>query len=479
MSLLRLLSWLLLGASWLVWALVTGYVVLWPRGNPTGVRQLEWRAVAGQPLASAPSGCGRDARFPLLVDEDRVWVPCVAEPDLPGGALALLQPSWGEARLLAPLPERLALQRVEGLLPGPGGLVGIVYRASTHAPVSGGVFEVLVAAVVDEDGWREPPQRLPGGAGSRLLGMGWVGDRLEVALAPARGEDARAEAADAVRVRLGDPELPLTVTREEMCLHREHCIVRAAWLAEPWRGWRFLVEDGDVLREVGESGGGEVEGHPVQWLSGLDLRVSGRLRPSYAPATHRLEPDGSILPSEPLPTELRPLPASAVAEEQRLAPVSRSRPEQGPGVFHDWQGERWHTRAGEDGTLRVGRASGASLAVARLEERCAWLASGYLVPSYRGLTLLTPDGCYVGLTHSGRRADPLGLLEHLHYSREPHAVHALGWLLLGLPALLAPVSLPRWPRTLARRRLASILCAACYLGSALPLLRWLLPLLSW
>jgi hypothetical protein len=478
-SLLRFLSWLLLGAAWAVWALVVVGVAVWPRDNPTGVRLLEWRGVSGQPLASAPDGCGRDTRFPLLMDEERIWVPCVAEPDLPGGALALLQPAAGKARLLAPLPERLALQRVEGLLPGPEGLVGIVYRASTSAPAVGGVFEVLVAAVVDEDGWREPPQRLPGGAGSRLLGMGWRGEQLEVALAPARGEDTRAEAADAVRVRLGDMELPLTVTREEMCLHREHCIVRAAWLAEPWRGWRFLVEDGEALREVGESGGGEVEGHPVQWLSGLDLRVAGRLRPAYAPATHRLEPDGSILPAEPLPMELRPLPASAVAEERQLSPVSRSRWEQSPGVFHDWQGERWHTVASAEGLLRVSRDSGGSAAVARLEARCAGLPEGYLLPARRGLTLLTPDGCYVGLTRSGRRADPLGLLEHLHYTREPRAGHALLWLLLGLPVLLVPVGVLGWPRTVARRRLAGMLCAACYLGSAVPLLRWLLPLLSW
>jgi hypothetical protein len=427
---------------------------------------------------AAPQGCGRDARFPLLVHDSRVWIPCTATPDLPGGGFALLQPARGEARLLAPLPDRLSLDRVEGLLPGPGGLVGIVYRASTRTPTPGGVVEVLVAGVAGTKGWQEPPQRLPGGAGSRLLGMGWSGSRLEVALAPARGEDTRAEAADAVLVQVGDTELPRTVTREEMCLHRTECVVHAAFRMGWGQGWRFLVEDGGALRQVEESGVGEAEGQPLQLLSGLDLRVAGRLRPPRTPATHRLEPDGSILPAEPLPVGLRLLPAPVVADGTRLVPLPRFLPEQGSGVLHEWRGQRWHTVADTEGTLRVGGGTGAPAAVARLEGRCPTLPLGYLVPSRQGLTLLTPDGCHVGLTPSGQREDPLGLLEHLERSGSPSAVPALLWVLLGLPLLLVPAGLPGWPRTAQRRPLVRALLASSYLGSSLPLMLWLRPLLS-
>jgi hypothetical protein len=475
--LLRFLSWLLVVAACAVWGTATVFLALWPQ-HPTAARQWRWWDASGQPLASAPRGCGRDARFPLLAQDDRLWVPCVSTPESPGGGLALLRPARGDARLLSPLPERLSLDRVEGLLPGPRGLVGIVYRASTRTPLPGGVLEVLVAAVAGGDGWREPPQRLPGGAGSRLLGMSWSGHQLEVALAPARGEDTRAEAADAVLVRVGDMELPPVVTREELCLHVEDCMVHAAWREAPAREWRFLVEDGGSLRDVAESGIGEVEGQPLQYLVGLDLRVAGRLRPPRAPATHRLEADGFILPVEPPPAGLRPLPPPAVAEGFRLTPLSRLLPEQGVGVFHEWQGQRWYTVAGADGTLRVEGGSGAVSTVARLDDPCIHLPSGFLVPSRRGFTLLTPEGCHVGLTDSGRRADPLGLLEHLERTQAPHAALALGWLLLGLPALLLPAVLPRRSRTSERRWLVRALLASCYLTSAPPLVAWLLPLLS-
>jgi hypothetical protein len=342
----------------------------------------------------------------------------------------------------------------------------------------GGVVDVLVATVMDADGWHVPPERLPGGAGTRLLGLAWSGNRLEVALAPARGEDTRAEAADAVLVRVGDKEFPRTVTREEMCLDRVDCIVRVAWNAGLARGWRFLIEDGGALREVLESGAGEVAGQSPQLLAGLDLRVAGRLRPPNLPATHRLEPDGSILPSEPSPSGLRPLPAPAVADGTRLDTLHRFLPERGPGVVHEWQGQRWHTAAGADGTLRMGEDPEALATVARLDGPCIHLPSGFLVPLRRGLTLLTPEGCHVGLTASGQRADPLNLLEHLQRSRVPYAVPALLWLLLGLPALLIPVGLLPCPLASTRRLPASALLASCYLLSALPLLWWLLPLLS-
>jgi hypothetical protein len=473
----RILSWLLLGAACLVWAAALGFVALWPQ-NPTGARQLSWRDAAGHPLASAPSSCGHDARFPLLAQGNQVWVPCPAASDLPTGTFAVLHPRRGEARLLSPLPERLSLERVEGLLPGPGGLVGLVYRASSPTSVPGGVLEVLVAAVADADGWLVPPERLPGGTGSRLLGLSWADNRLEVALAPARGEDARAEAADAVLIRVGDTELPRTVTREEMCLDRVDCVVRVAWNASLAQGWRFLVEDGGSLREVRESGAGEVAGQSLQLLAGLDLRVAGRMRPPALPPTHRLEPDGSILPSEPPPSGLRPLPAPAVAEGTGLETVSRFLPEQGPGAVHEWRGQRWHTAAGADGTLRVGEGTRTPSPIARLDGPCTRLPSGFLVPSSRGLTLLTPEGCHVGLTASGRRADPLNLFEHLARGRVPSSVPALLFVVLGLPALLIPASLSGWPRAREHRQLLSALLAACYLIGAVPLIPWLWPLLS-
>ena len=473
----RILSWLLLTAACLVWAAVLGFVALWPE-HPTAARQWSWRDAAGQPLASAPSSCGHDARFPLLAQRHQVWVPCPAAPDLPTGTFALLEPRRGEARLLAPLPDRLSLERVEGLLPGPGGLVGLVYRASTRPSLPGGVLEVLVAAVANADGWLVPPERLPGGTGSRLLGLAWTDNRLEVALAPARGEDARAEAADAVLVRVGDTELPRTVTREEMCLDRVDCVVRAAWNASLAQGWRFLVEDGGSLREVQETGAGEVAGQSLQLLAGLDLRVAGRMRPPALPPTHRLEPDGSILPSEPPPSGLRPLPAPAVAEDIRLETFSRFLPEQGPGVVHEWRGQRWHTATGADGTLRVGEGTGALSPVARLDGPCTHLPSGFLVPSRQGFTLLTPEGCHVGLTAWGQRADPLNLIEHLERGRVPSSVPALLFVILGLPTLLIPVSLSSRPRAREHRLLVSAGLACCYLGGALPLISWLWPLLS-
>lgn len=473
----RILSWLLLGAACLLWVVALGFVAIWPQ-EPTGARQLSWSDAAGHPLVSAPSSCGRDARIPLLAQENQVWVPCPAAPDLPTGTFALLQPRRGEARLLPPLPERLSLDRVEGLLPGPGGLVGLVYRASTRTSMAGGVFEVLVAAVASAEGWLVPPERLPGGTGSRLLGLAWADNRLEVALAPARGEDARAEAADAVLVRVGDTDLPRTVTREEMCLNRLDCVVRVAWNASLAQGWRFLIEDGGTLREVRESGAGEVAGQSVQLLAGLDLRVAGRMRPPGLPPTHRLEPDGSILPSEPPPSGLRPLPAPGVAEGTRLETFSRFLPEQGAGAIHEGRGQRWHTAAGADGTLRVGEGTGALAPIARLDGPCTRLPTGFLVPSRRGLTLLTPQGCHVGLTASGQRADPLNLFEHLERSRVPYAVPALLFLLLALPALLIPAGLSSRPRAHEHRLLAGALLASCYLLGAVPIISWLWPLLS-
>ncbi len=337
---------------------------------------------------------------------------------------------------------------------------------------------MLVTAVANAEGWQEPPQRLPGGAGSRLLGMSWSGRQLEVALAPARGEDTRAERADAVLVRVGDTEYPRVLTREEMCLDVTVCIVRVAWRAVHARAWSFLVEEGDFLREVQESGVGEAVGQSVQMLSGLDLRVAGRLRPPNAPATHRLEPDGSLLPSEPPPSGLRPLSSPSVADGNRLEPLPRFVPERGSGVVHEWRGQRWHTTGGADGLLRVGDGSGALAAVARLDGPCPGLPSGFLVPSRWGLTLLTPDGCHVGLTGSGQRADPLGLIEQLERTRVPYTVPALLWILLGVPALLIPAGLSRWPRASERRLLVNGLLASCYLLSALPLIPWLLPLLA-
>ncbi|ATB42334.1 hypothetical protein CYFUS_007812 [Cystobacter fuscus] len=476
MVFLRILSWLPLSAAGLLWAAVLGLVALWPQ-HPTGARQLSWRGATGQPLASTPSSCGGVTRFPLLVDQDRVWLPCPAAPDLPTGTFALLLPRRGEARLLEPLPEFLALDRVEGLLPGPGGRVGIVYRASARTLVPGGGKDVLVAAVADAEGWRELPERLPGGAGSRLLGLGWAGYRLEVALAPTRGQDTRARAADAVLVRVGDRDLPRIVTREEMCLDRTDCVVRAAWNAS-FRGWRFLVEDGGTLREVEESGAGEAAGQSLQVLAGLDLRVAGRMRPPNLPATHRLEPDGSILPAQPPPSGLHPLPSSLVVGDTRLETLSRFVPEPGEGLVHEWRGQRWNTVSGADGLLRVGEGTGALAAVARLERPCTHLASGFLVPSRRGLTLLGPEGCHVGLTASGQRADPLNLLEHLEYARRPHALPALLFVVLGLPALLIPASLSRRPRARDHRLFVRALLASCYVLGALPLLSWLWPLLS-
>ncbi|MFY0580131.1 hypothetical protein ACN28S_43050 [Cystobacter fuscus] len=298
-----------------------------------------------------------------------------------------------------------------------------------------------------------------------------------MALAPARGEDTHAKAADAVLVRVGDRDLPRIVTREEMCLDRTDCVVRAAWNAS-FRGWRFLVEDGGTLREVQESGAGAAEGQSLQLLAGLDLRVAGRMRPPNLPATHQLEPDGSILPARPPPSGLRPLPSALVVGDNRLETLSRFVPEPGKGLVHEWRGQRWNTVSGAEGLLRVGEGTGAQAAVARLESPCTHLASGFLVPSRRGLTLLGPEGCHVGLTASGQRADPLNLLEHLEYSRRPHALPALLFVVLGLPALLIPASLSSRPRARDHRLFVRAVLASCYLLGALPLLSWLWPLLS-
>jgi hypothetical protein len=83
----------------------------------------------------------------------------------------------------------------------------------------------------------------------------------------------------------------------------------------------------------------------------------------------------------------------------------------------------------------------------------------------------------VGLTPSGQRADPLHLLEHLERTRVPSAVPALFWVLLG-PMVLIAAALGRWPRAPEHRVLSRALLASGYLGSALPLMGWLLPLLA-
>ena len=466
MSIVLLLGSLITGFAW--------YRVLDRTDWVTGARRVTWKGPAGdtinrnEPGNRYPwNGCESvDVGLDALFYDGGLWAFCAPHRGFPGGAYGRIDPARGEGRIDWPLPASAPGASTVGLVPGPNGQLGIVYLLKE---VNGQV----AAGIAGREGWVREPEVLPGDSDTWFLGAAWVRDALEVVVRPGSGSIEATTFAMPVVVRLdasSRSERRPFADREAFCpAATGHCgPVTMAFRANQEDGWLFPVEASPegrqaALWQISESGTSRESRwatDPFMISEHVDNVAFGVLKqPVFLHDPDRksfvLTPGGELEDPAPTPPGWR----SAVW-----------------GTFTTWHGhlsrnEHWLS---DDGTFAVGREVGDRFLVTRSTEKqpgnrlvisdqtdptqprdevvaraasysCGELTQGVFLPRAEGgYWLATSSGCYLALDASLRRADPLGVREHLRrrgsigmdWNEWWHA-WLLGLVLLGLPICVA------------------------------------------
>ena len=446
------------------------------KDGATGPRQLIWRGPDGGALNEAATKlCRGEDDFAALVVGDVVWTSCPVPPlpaDAAGaafaGGLARLVPAQGEAKSVWPAPPELPLRSILAVRPHPiRPWLGVVYGGTVDSGLG------VAGAIAGPEGWLVPPARLPGRS-SDVLGVAWVGERFEIGLG------STLEAADADRVR--DPvivslaansaaatrDVPLTPLCH--CPNPRFCDPQAA-VRTAEGPWRFIVAcaaggGGWTTWRVAEDGSGAALERGDRVLRhDLDATAAGLLEMPLerdGQAVFRLTPEGHVEPRAPtvLANGVALDRAQIVAAEGTLQRVTRVCTygdtldgrsfghRGGQGALFDRLGPAVDDRPRDDRVLSSWSATGSDVTALHVVARTAGagtlLSRGALVPRAKGGSwLVALDGTYVVLTDDLRRADPLGIVEHLRrggsFEAAPGAptfVVLLAWVLFGLPVTL-------------------------------------------
>lgn len=472
------------------WTITLGFT------GPTGARRVAWYNADGLSLPSGLvydegwTGCSGDIHLRTISSGRRVWTTCGQDTNsVPHGGLAVLDVD-ARRGVVMPLPAELPLSWSEAVQPL-GDRLAFVYRVAGSS--------LLAAGVAAPDGWRTQPVRLPGGAGTAVIGLAWRDDAVEIVVLPADAEHAYGHRADPVIVRLGpgDARSERTIALTSLCPPGcEPAVTSLAYLVDG--RWRFLMSwFGDP------SGAAEVDEHGVQrphplagtfsLASQVDAAAVGLLG-DRMPGGKRLGPDGQLVAAEDLAVLSDPAmyirgdDLTVVDGHLRTQPRGRV-----DGVVTRRFGERTIASErrvvdGDETLVLTDRSDPAAppreTTVARIHSfSCGDLGDPVFMPQPGGGHLLVaPNGCYVEVDAADARVDPLELREHLRRRgsigqdwNEPWYAWMLAWVLFGLPLSLAVGA--SFHRARTRRAALSTAAALIYVVSAAYFLVKLSPLL--
>lgn len=118
-----------------------------------------------------------DNNFSSLDWNGSVWTGCV-HTAFEWGAYARIDVGAGKGRVLWPAPSALPIVGTAAWIPGPDGLLGVVYKTQTAIPSK------LAVGVLGQDGWHAPPTPILKGQQSLYLGGAWVDGALEIIVVP-------------------------------------------------------------------------------------------------------------------------------------------------------------------------------------------------------------------------------------------------------------------------------------------------------
>lgn len=424
-----------------------------PFAGHTGARRVTWYGVDGAALSSGEAasvswrGCRpADMGLSSLVFDGGVWTPC-RHPEVPQGGWARLDPGEGVGRFAWPAPASLKVAGTVGLLPGPDGMLGVVYWANeTNGK--------LAVGIMGRQGWVRAPELMPGELFSEFLGGAWVEGHLEVAISPTTSEQPLSDRVLPSIIELSlEPGRP-QLARQPFTKALPACADTGMPLCGPvaaWHDgaqWQFMLREsalGDTTKSPQVlSAGGELRRSPVEW-QGVRARAlswrsevfltsvgklslpAARVDPKrYSTAT--LTADRRLIQTPAPPREgwrhVMGWP-SFVAEEQTLREAARWHVPGERLTLAHLQGERWWALSSTHGVpgdllfLQDVTDDEPSLpwAVARAPSfSCGDLSVGVMLPRRdgQGHWLVEPgEGCFVRLDAQFRRDDPLSLREHL------------------------------------------------------------------
>lgn len=396
-------------------------------------RKEEWvtmprlaRFVGPQGPVSRVSCQDEDFDFDGLIWDGAIWTSCG------GMGLARIDPARGVVELR--WPTGLDGHRTAAFMPGPGGQLAYAYWSRTGT---------LFAGVAGPTGWTMEPRRVDrqGDEARMVLGIGWRGDAIELVLArDPRGSDRERGVFIA---RLGPPGAVdhRPQKRAEHCPPRVRCRPVGAVLGPA--GWRVLVWrgfDGADIIAVAENGRETFAGVGSHDEAGeIDVSIQGIPPDRSAAIGWRLGADGKIVRA---PVGQRVSQSFRVTGDRihmdPTLPEGDHRVQQmldgRPIVFHD-----------DVGILAIEEpATGARRAVSRTQLACPRIHLPVVLPRAEGgYWLVDPAGaCYLAVDR-GRRADPLGIVDHLRRGQGVYAQDDrtgerwLAFILFGLPVLAA------------------------------------------
>lgn len=446
----------------------------------TGPQPMAWHKADGSPptVAADPfnrfRGCSlADVNLDMAVWNGGVIVPC--RDEALGIGWAFLDPRTQQATLRWPLTQNGDVLFTQGLLPGTGQRLAIVFQQS----IAGDTF----IGIANAGGWERAPQTL---GRVRYLAGAWVGNSLELAVVPVTADDRYGlfAAVKVIAIEGNGRRERVAIPACGTDCHTPQMAYRA--------GGRWVFEDaGRAVAEGGESVTPVFPGRTL-YEGDVDLVAQGKLRtPSTLSLGHEDTPG---IGADGKPTHAAPPPWSGmrVVRQNRFTiddGAVRRRPQWADASLRaitEQVGDHaltWHT----DDSDQVRITDARRPAIDTMSARAAvtqWpqgLASRLFLPDATGgFWLVDSAGESIHLDNALRRTDPLSLRQHLRSSRSAVPVYALGWALFGLPILLllcVGLSMGIAPRRPGARDRAIKLASVLYLVSAGWALLQVVPLL--
>ncbi|HET7500893.1 MAG TPA: hypothetical protein VFK02_07825 [Kofleriaceae bacterium] len=448
----------------------------------TGPRHLTWHKADGTPPTDPPGdaypfdGCSGDMNFNLAAWSGGVILPC--DDEAIGAGWAFLDPRTGQAALRWPASTGGKEPITIGLVPGPDHQLAIVFEA----PLQGDLY----VGIARPDGWARPPEDL----GARVYRAGaWVGGRFEL-VANRVGEHDEFGLMSATEVIALDG----AARRERIALPAcaSPCVMPEIVYRAAGR-WVFERDGGAVVE-----GGGQVPAafDEPYFHAQIDRVAHGVLS---VPATLALGEDTPVLDADGKPAHPPPPPWAGLV-------TTRSTRYRIDGAIHRlplWASDRsyrglveqvadrsitWHSD--EDDRVRITDARLRPGELPHVAPVVRWrqgLATRMIIPDdATGYWVIDGSGAYIHLDHALHRTDPLPLREHLRqrgslgrHIDEPEHERMLGWVLFGLPLLLAGGVAIGWLAAGRSRVLARpvVVAALVYLATAAWALVHVAPLL--
>lgn len=412
---------------------------------------------------SAPEGCGRgDIAFAMLIDGDKVWIPCKSQEGR--GGLARMNLSEKRVDYRWQFPD-WKVGWTRGLLPVPNG------GLATLVGIEGGIG----AGVAGPDGWQLPPQKLAVDETDHILALAFRDGALQVAMSridagkkPAWTSRIVTFASDGVRSRNVD-----------VC--GEKCGgIHGAYFGADSRFHFIVSRDYSALAEdITEDGVARATKTKLTSFIELDSTSTGAVGSIFA-TRYVLDDNGAIVERPPPPVwlhgsvwpsivftrsgnRLSRIPTYA-SDETRLrgeAPTlyalsydkgSQQRGAPGTPGFED---ETLGFRMFEESTLDLVEKV-PKKPIARIHECHSLGTDGMAVRVGDDTVVFDPSGCYVTLDREMRRKDAFGLFEHLRmrgsmyldWNEPSHAVRLIFVLLAPLLVLGAWLGRRRFPRAM-------------------------------